>query len=186
MRAYPVNGSAGISSLPTHSRGLTLVGLIVFSFAFNSSRSQPKSESGISFDIPCISALNLLNIAACRGFVKWSAIISVAGQCFRVMSPDVILSFIKNYLTRICLVRLLLDSRSIALRLSRLRIDSSIFIPCSSMKYHVNSICGAASSTPTSSASFELLVLIFCFFDIPIIEPRPRDIVPSVWPRQSL
>jgi hypothetical protein len=96
MRAYPVSGSGGIYYLPTHSCGLTSVGLIVFSFGFNSSRSQPKSESGISFDIPCIYALNLLNIAPRRGVLKWSAIISVAGQCFRVMSPDVILSFIKK------------------------------------------------------------------------------------------
>jgi hypothetical protein len=47
------------------------------------------------------------------------------------------------------------------------------------------SICGATSWTPTSSDSVELLVLIFCFFDIPMIDPVPIDMVEPVFPLKS-
>jgi hypothetical protein len=53
------------------------------------------------------------------------------------------------------------------------------------MKYRVQSICGATSWTPTSSDSVELLVLIFCFFEIPVMDPVPIDMVAPVCPLQS-
>jgi hypothetical protein len=125
----PLNGLTGFSSLPTHSCGLLLVEPLNGIFTISSPRSQPKSESGVSAGIPWGSALNFLNIPPCRRFAKGSPSTYVYGKCFRVMYPDVIRSFMKKYPTRICLVRLLLDSlplfsRSIALRLSSLSIYS--------------------------------------------------------------
>jgi hypothetical protein len=41
------------------------------------------------------------------------------------------------------------------------------------------------SSTPTISDYVELLVLIFCFFDTPVIDPHPSDIITPVCHLQS-
>jgi hypothetical protein len=83
--------------------------------------------------------------------------------------------------------RLLLDclpfvSSSMALIFSRFSIHSLILYPCPSRKYCIRIIWYIASYAPTSSDSVELLVLIFCFLDIPIIDPLPNDIVAPVWP----
>ena len=76
-------------------------------------------------------------------------------------------------------------SSNIALMLSWYNIFLEIPYPWASRKYLFHSIYGIASSAPMSSASIELFVFSFFFFDILIIYPRPSfpiDIVPPVCP----
>jgi hypothetical protein len=102
-----------------------------------------------------------------------------------VASPDTVLSLIKKYGTMMCLERLLIDklplvSRVIALSLFWLIIDSSTLYHCASIKYLIHNIWGEMLSTPTISDFVELLVLIFCFFDTPVVDPHPNAIVALV------
>ena len=99
-----------------------------------------------------------------------------------------------------CLVLLLLDfnpflSSWIALVLSCSMITSdprgfkgefiSTDRTCDSKKCSIHMTKVMASSTPTSSASVELLVLIFCFVDIDSILPCPKVRQAPVWLLQS-
>ena len=61
-------------------------------------------------------------------------------------------------------------------------VDDTLY-PWASMKYRVQHIAGIKSSTPTSSASVELLVFNFCFVEVAMGNPRPIDSPPPVWPR---
>jgi hypothetical protein len=186
VRTAWVDGRPFGSSLNTRLGG----GILLAFCSHFSTRSQHHSTSLRSAEMPCISALNFLNRLPCRGFVKWSASISPVGQCHIEMSLFATQSLMNNYRTLMCFVRLLLDcfpffSSNMVLRLSWARMLSSIPKPCALIKYGVHITCGMASSAPTNSHSVELLVLIFCFFDIPMIEPFPNDIVAPVCPRQS-
>ncbi len=58
---------------------------------------------------------------------------------------------------------------------------SSTVYPCASKKYLVHTTIGSASSTPTSSASVELLVLIFCFADMKYMLPLPMVKTAPCW-----
>ena len=76
-------------------------------------------------------------------------------------------------------------SNNIALMLSWYNIFSLIPYPCASRNYLFHSICGIALSAPMSSASADLFVFSFCFYDILIIDTRPFspiDVVPPMCP----
>ena len=61
---------------------------------------------------------------------------------------------------------------------------SSISYPCASKNKHVHNTSPMASFTPTSSASVELLVLIFCLAENEKMDPRPMLTVAPVWLRR--
>ena len=84
-----------------------------------------------------------------------------------------------------CFFQLLLDaillkSSNIALSFSWNRTLSSMVKPCTLIQYWFHSIWGLAYSAPINSASIEILELILCFFEIPVMEPLTSDIVDLV------
>ena len=87
-----------------------------------------------------------------------------------------------------CFVLLLLEaflffSKIMELLFSWCRRLSLTLYPCTAMKYQVQQMSGMKSSTPTISISVEIFVLIFCFVEITIGNPRPKDKSPPEWPR---
>lgn len=132
----------------------------------------------------------LRNKRPCSPFVSVSASIpAVPLWTTSAISPLLILSVMKKYLTLMCLVRFVLDrcpflSKSIALVISCSTITvlprlfnfefSGTIRACSCTKYFIQKMKVMASSTPTNSASVELWVVIFCFDDKERILPCPN------------
>ena len=134
---------------------------------------------------------NLLNFEPWRGLAKKSPIMSSVGQYLIMICPNLTQSDTKKYLMFMCRVRFPLDarplfSRSIELWLSWCRINGLRGYPCSWRKYRVHRTAGILSFTPTTSASVELVVFIFCLLDAPFIIPRPNVMYATVWLRISL
>ena len=129
---------------------------------------------------------NILNFEPWRGLVKKSPIMSSVGQYLIMIFPRLTQSETKNYLMFMCRVRFPLDARplfsiSIELWLSWCRIDGLRGYPCSWWKYRVHRTVGILSCTPTTSASVELVVFIFCLLDAPFIILRPNVMYDPVW-----
>ena len=78
-----------------------------------------------------------------------------------------------------CLVILLVDARpfvsnNIALILSWCTMDGFSGYPCASKNYHAHRIAAMLSWRAKTSASVELVVLIFWALEIPSILPFPK------------
>ena len=113
-----------------------------------------------------------------------------AGKCYISRSPCAAMFVTKKYLVLMCLFRLELDnlpffSKSMALLLSCISLLCAILYPCASMNYRVHSILAISFSTPISSHSVELFLVIFCFVEKMYTYPFPRDIMAPVCPRKS-
>jgi len=72
-------------------------------------------------------------------------------------------------------------SSFMVLWLSWLNSFSLSLWPCASRNISNHMLSGSTSAAPTSSASVELFVFRFCFCDLLISAPRPKDIAPPVW-----
>ena len=124
------------------------------------------STSRVLLGITCIIARNIWNIAPCNVLMKKSAYIYPVRQYFMEKFPLSIQYFIKKYRNQMCFVRFMLDSlplfsMSIALMLSWWNSSSSTAYPYPSIKYLNHRHCGKASSSPTISASVEVLPFNF-------------------------
>ena len=133
-----------------------------------------------------IMSRNCLNNFAWSGFVKTSAIMSSVGQCKNTLSPLAIRSLIKKYLTLICLDLCpaddwLFSSTCISLRISWKYSLVICLYPWASINNFVHIVCDKKSMAPNTSASMELLVLIFCLEDFVYTTPFPIMIALPVW-----
>jgi hypothetical protein len=118
--------------------------------------------------------------------LKKSATMSPVGQYSTLNSPLVILSKTKKCRMSMCHVLRPLEAlpffaNRMALWLSWKTALSHTLNTCASRKLQVQMTSGIPSSTPTSSASVELLVLRHCFQDIEYTDLFLSDIVPPVW-----
>ena len=117
-----------------------------------------------------------------------SRIISPVGHHTNDTSPCETLLVIMKYRIFMCLMRLLLEaftflSRRIELLLSLNKTFSKTLYHQAFKKYQIQQIAGMKLSAPTSSVSVELRVLIFCFVELTIGNPHPKDNPPPESPR---
>ena len=133
---------------------------------------------------------NLQNLAPWRGLVKKSAIILKVGQCLADSSTNLIQSVMRKHLMLMWRVILpLKDQPLVSRRMADYLYWNKMFYLmeyfCNSRKYMVQTIWGSRSLVPTSSLSFELLVLSCWQIELPYIHPLPMVRVPPVCPLMS-
>ena len=94
-------------------------------------------------------------------------------------------SVIQKYVMLMCLVLCPLDSCPFSSSLMALWLswNSKVLVsyPCSKRKCLVHRAYGSTSAVATSLASVELLVLSFCFCNVPYMAPLLRAMIPPVW-----
>ena len=151
---------------------------------------------------PIIAFLCLLNEDPLSGLVRKSLTIFCIGWYTTTTSPDLILSVTLKYRMFICQGLFVLDlfpfpSNLILLVLSCCNTDGcdpnflmidfiGRLTACCSMYSFTHITKFIASSTPTISATVELVVFTFCLFDRENTAPLPNVNIAPVWLHMSL